>query len=593
MYDSIGNVQTKTHKIYKGYYAGAVQTDDIGYSFSYSGDSKNRLTQMSVGSVTENYAYDSLERNKKISQTINGNIISKDYGYYKNGDHATSLVNSVFYKTNGAVTDREHYTYDNMGNVISISKNGIKQKEYKYDTLGRIIYENNLDTNREISYTYDRQGNILSKTDNGTKIEYTYDESGFKLLSFGGQSYNYDNLGNPLNINSTYYSASWTKAHLLTTLNASSHSVNFTYDSNGLMTRRTIGSQSTTYTYEEGKLVRLTDNGSYHTDFIYGKEGLIGFVKNGETYLYQKNIFGDIIKIINSAGVVVGEYSYTAFGECTIVTNVNNIASTNPFRYRGYFLESNSGLYYLKSRFYNPITGRFISPDDTKYLQPDTINGLNLYAYCLNNPIMCVDDNGNAFITLGALFIGGLVAAIVGAGVGVGTAAYNDYKEDGEWFNGDWSDYVGRAVGGLVAGFGLGVCGVLGAGIGAAALAGTTAALFTASGMTMTLGSSLLIGSGVAFLTGAAGYSIRVGISKKEKFSFDDMMIEGLFNALSGAVSVLGGTLGGGSGVHNSVLKGLSTNKDNFIMKTLLESGSGFLIKLLLSKYKSKALGGF
>ncbi len=94
---------------------------------------------------------------------------------------------------------------------------------------------------------------------------------------------------------------------------------------------------------------------------------------------------------------MVAEYSYTAFGECFIITNVNNIANLNPFRYRGYIYEEISGLYYLKSRFYNPVTGRFISPDDTKYLQPDVINGLNLFAYCSNNPIMRFDPNGNSW----------------------------------------------------------------------------------------------------------------------------------------------------------------------------------------------------
>jgi len=245
-------------------------------------------------------------------------------------------------------------------------------------------------------FTYDEQGNVLSKTENGIKTNYTYDENGFKLLSFGDQSYTYDNLGNPLNLNSTYYNANWTKVHLLTTLNASSHNVNFSYDGSGLLNKISIGGSSVywNYIYEDGKLVRRSQNGSTHTDFLYGKEGLLGFVHNGETYLYQKNIFGDIVKITNSAGVVVAEYSYTAFGECTIVSNVNNIATINPFRYRGYLLESNSGLYYLKTRFYNPKTGRFISPDDTKYLQPNVINGLNLYAYCNNNPVMNIDPNG-------------------------------------------------------------------------------------------------------------------------------------------------------------------------------------------------------
>ena len=179
-------------------------------------------------------------------------------------------------------------------------------------------------------------------------------------------------------------------------MRAGSHNVIFSYDGNGLMTQKYINGGSTTYdyVYEDGRLIRQKLNGSLQLEFLYGKEGLIGFIYNQATYLYQKNVFGDIVKIVDNTGAVVGEYSYTAFGECTVLTDLNNIANINPFRYRGYFYESNSGLYYLKTRFYNPVTGRFISPDDTKYLQPDVINGLNLFAYCGNNPVMNIDDNG-------------------------------------------------------------------------------------------------------------------------------------------------------------------------------------------------------
>ncbi len=70
------------------------------------------------------------------------------------------------------------------------------------------------------------------------------------------------------------------------------------------------------------------------------------------------------------------------------------IGNINPFRYRGYYYDVETGLYYLKTRYYDPETGRFITIDDISYLAPDTINGLNLYAYCGNNPVMNVDPNG-------------------------------------------------------------------------------------------------------------------------------------------------------------------------------------------------------
>ena len=99
------------------------------------------------------------------------------------------------------------------------------------------------------------------------------------------------------------------------------------------------------------------------------------------------------------------KYTYDAWGN-NVVSNANNviisdanhIGNLNPFRYRGYYYDSDTKLYYLKTRYYDPETGRFISQDGVEYLDPDTINGLNLYAYCANNPVMNVDPNGTSII---------------------------------------------------------------------------------------------------------------------------------------------------------------------------------------------------
>jgi len=437
-----------------------------------------------------------------------------------------------------------------------------------------------IDLNRKIEYTYDRQGNILSKTDNGTQINYVYQEKTNKLIKFGSQEYSYDEIGNITNLNETYTSLSWSRGSLLTSMLAYNHGVSFGYSATGLLTSKSIASQNWRYFYEGDRLVRQLENSTTAIDFLYGQEGLLGFVYNGETYLYQKNIFGDIVKILNSAGSVVAEYGYTAFGECNVITNVNNIATINPFRYRGYLYEANSGLYYLKTRFYNPVTGRFISPDSTKYLQPNVINGLNLYAYCNNNPVMNIDPTGHFAITLTTLLIGGLIAGAIGAGIGFGTAVYKDVKEDGVWFNGDWTNYVGRTLGGFVEGFGVGICTILGAGVGAVLLGGTIATLFASTGLTLSLGTALGIGSGVAFATGMAGYAVRVGVSRSEDFKGQNMFVEGVFNAVSGALSVLGGFLGGIAGVHNTVFTKLLSRKGDFWLRLLIENGFTSGLKL-------------
>lgn len=115
---------------------------------------------------------------------------------------------------------------------------------------------------------------------------------------------------------------------------------------------------------------------------------------NNKVYHFRKNIFGDVERIYNDNGTVVGRYSYSAFGECEIKLDTDNIASLNPIRYRGYYFDDELGLYYLESRYYDPEIGRFISPDSIEYINPEHVNGLNLYAYCNNNPIMALDSRG-------------------------------------------------------------------------------------------------------------------------------------------------------------------------------------------------------
>ena len=111
-------------------------------------------------------------------------------------------------------------------------------------------------------------------------------------------------------------------------------------------------------------------------------------------YTYRKNLFGDIVAIYQDA-TKVAEYAYDAWGKCTIVTDTNNVAANNPFRYRSYYWDNDLQLYYLMSRYYDPQIGRFINADSLEYIDPETLGGLNLYAYCGNNPVMGIDPEGN------------------------------------------------------------------------------------------------------------------------------------------------------------------------------------------------------
>ncbi len=106
-------------------------------------------------------------------------------------------------------------------------------------------------------------------------------------------------------------------------------------------------------------------------------------------------------KVVNSNGQVIASYTYDAWGKVIAITNTAgdeqpNIAGINPIRYRGYYYDSETGMYYLNSRYYDPETGRFINADDTDYLGASgTVLGYNLFAYCENNPVNCSDPSGH------------------------------------------------------------------------------------------------------------------------------------------------------------------------------------------------------
>ena len=152
----------------------------------------------------------------------------------------------------------------------------------------------------------------------------------------------------------------------------------------------------TVYTLDGNKILYETRNDALLT-YYYGGNGVIGFHYNYTDYFYRKNLQGDVIEIYTFAGEKVASYTYNAWGKVLAVNNYtdDNIGTLNPFRYRSYYYDTETNLYYLESRYYDSETGRFISSDDISYLDSETINGLNLYAYCLNNPVNMLDSSGH------------------------------------------------------------------------------------------------------------------------------------------------------------------------------------------------------
>ena len=153
-----------------------------------------------------------------------------------------------------------------------------------------------------------------------------------------------------------------------------------------LLTKRVVNGVTHEYFYDGDKLIAEKVGDKYFY-FFYDESGVCGFRYENIDYEYVKNIFGDVIGIYNEYGTHVATYAYDAWGNMIYCNAGTDVAYINPFLYRGYYYDSESGLYYLMTRYYDTQIGRFISPDMPDYLAPDTVGGVDLYAYYRNNPL--------------------------------------------------------------------------------------------------------------------------------------------------------------------------------------------------------------
>ena len=187
---------------------------------------------------------------------------------------------------------------------------------------------------------------------------------------------------------------SWERGRQLSSLQIADNSVSYKYDSNGMRTQKTDNSGTTYYYYDSDKnLIGLT-KGNNTLLFYYDSDGNVtSFKHNGTIYYYIKNLQGDIVKIIDQAGAEVAGYVYDAWGNIRSTTGNESISSLNPFRYRGYVYDEESELYYLQSRYYDPLVGRFLNADS--YFDTQTsVLGTNMFAYCEDNPVVNIDISG-------------------------------------------------------------------------------------------------------------------------------------------------------------------------------------------------------
>ena len=359
----------------------------------YSGNT----TTITSGENTVKYSYD--EENEKETITYNDTeVYSAYFSYDEENNKTIKSYPSYNYTT--------YQKYDDKGNIVSDNRADNEVYDaYTYNDNGELI---KIYSKYRGQYTYDSRGNMLTQRvkykDNVNRDDtYVYNTSGWKdqLIAVNGTPLTYDGAGNLISYGSKQYT--WTYGKTLESVKDGENTYSYTYDENGIRTKKIINGE-TTYINSRDGVVYAQKNSTDSMYFQYNGNGdPIGFILNDEQYFYLTDMNGDITGIIDSKGNGIAEYIYTAWGELLEIapaeagnTEQYAIAEKNPLRYRGYYYDNETGMYYLQSRYYDPQFCRFISADQFDYVNTDDYAGTNAYTYCLNNPITFVDPTGTS-----------------------------------------------------------------------------------------------------------------------------------------------------------------------------------------------------
>ena len=349
---------------------------------------------------------------------------------------ATTQLVSQIVLSNGRTLS---YEYDAEERITKVTDSVDGVTEYTYDALGQLLTETKNGTVVN-SMVYDNYGNIVSK--NG-KI-YTYGDEKWKdlLTKVGDTTISYDAQGNPTSY--LGHTLTWEKGRQLKSFD----NTQYTYNANGIRTSKTVNGFVHTFVLDGTKILKESWGSNTIIPMYDNEDAVCGIQYNGEPYYFFKNLQGDVIAIVDKDAQTVAKYSYDAWGVCTIESDISasNIASVNPFRYRGYYYDSEIGLYYLQSRYFNPSVGRFINADEIANLGVGrSIPCFNLFTYAENTPISMIDENGYAAINIVCAAIGAVIGWPIGDWVAKKLGYYSGWKY--------WAIRAGVVIGGAVIGW--------------------------------------------------------------------------------------------------------------------------------------------
>ena len=392
-------------------------------------------------------------------------MIGHAYAYLDGaqGGTTTTLASNVRVRfADASYSLRElDYLYDDNGNIIQVyNRQHYKSALYSYDTLNQLTaavlpgYFGDAQT--RLNYTYDSFGNLLTASDGTNTHIYEYEDAEWRdlLTAYDGHEIIYDAIGNPLQ----YYDNAqfvWRNGRQLQARLTAQGATVYSYQADGLRTKKALpdGSYSRYYWLDGALLAeeRHTADGALAYTFVFDYDEMgapVGFaLRRGtsgtwENYFYAKNLQGDIEELYRIGATAndcdrVAYYEYDPWGKPLRVRDADgaqvsdpaHIANLNPLRYRGYYYDTDTGFYYLQSRYYDPQIGRFINADSYASTGQG-VAGCNMFAYCGNNAIVRIEIGGTSWKDV----ISGILHACndFAVSIGIDTAAIGAYFLDME-----------------------------------------------------------------------------------------------------------------------------------------------------------------
>lgn len=434
---------------------------DNGFSITYETEESRTKTTYTIDGVTKTQEVNVNEEEATATTTFSGGkMITKteenkeDVIQVYNQNNTKIMETKVSAKQDNVIKFENQsgetfcYKYNNKGNLIKVYENNTLISQYHYDGINQLIREDNQKADKTTIYTYDNGGNIRSVKEypytTGTPSEhqliqqnqYQYGNNAWKDLftSYNGQEITYDAIGNPLQYRDGYR-FTWNDGRLLGRIEKGNEQIQYFYNQEGLRTKKVANGVTTEYHLDGSKIIGETTGNSSTWYYYDNKDSVIGFEKDGQVYYYEKNILNDIVAIYNQAGNKIVGYTYDAYGNITSITGDGMVAQSNPFTYRGYYRDRDTGLYYLQNRYYDSQTGRFLNADIQFDYNADT-RWANLFCYVANNPIAFCDPTGTSISAV--IFTGLVIVAFT-------IVAYTSYR-----FYVNWIQNSGKITAGFI-----------------------------------------------------------------------------------------------------------------------------------------------